>query len=294
MTSNTGTNIEGGRKTAWGQTVKELPWGLWWRQVAAIMRLDVKRALLSRSALGVTVLAALPVVLSLLIAIFLPERAARRLGGLEVYFAIIFRTFMLRFVIFFGCMSIFTGLFRAEVLEKTLHYYFLAPIRREVLAAGKYAAGLVTAFLIFATSTTVSFMAIHFTAGSRAGQDFLLTGPGIGRLAAYLAVTALACLGYGSVFLLTGLIFRNPIIPAAFLLGWESINLFLPPVLKQISVIFYLESLCPVSIPTGPVTILADPAPAWLSVPGLVILTSLVLILAGYKLKNMEISYSSD
>ncbi len=271
-----------------------LPWGLWRRQVGAILRFELKKAFLSRKAVGVFLLACMPVVLTLLIAAFLPERAARRLGGLEVYYAIIYRTFMLRFIIFFGCVAIFTGLFRGDVLEKTLHYYFLAPARREVLVFGKYVSGLAAAFMVFAFSTAASFLIIHFAGSARAGQEFLVSGAGIGHLSAYLAITFLACVGYGSVFLLAGLFFRNPIIPAAFLLGWESINLFLPPVLKQISVIFYLESLCPVAIPTGPVTILADPAPAWLSVPGLAILTAVVLAIATWKLKRMEISYSTD
>ena len=44
-------------------------------------------------------------------------------------------------VIFFGCLGIFMNLFRGEVLDRSLHYYFLAPVRREVLVIGKYLAG---------------------------------------------------------------------------------------------------------------------------------------------------------
>ena len=78
-----------------------------------------------------------------------------------------------------------------------------------------------------------------------------LHGAGWHHIAAYLGVTALACLGYGSVFLAAGLLFRNPIIPAATVLLWESANLFLPAALKKISVIFYLQSLCPVVARAG-------------------------------------------
>ena len=41
------------------------------------------------------------------------------------------------------------NLFRGEMLDKTLHYWFLAPARREVLLAGKYLAGLIAAVVIF-------------------------------------------------------------------------------------------------------------------------------------------------
>jgi hypothetical protein len=35
-------------------------------------------------------------------------------------------------------------LFRGEIVEKSLHYYFLSPMRRELLVAGKFLAGLIT------------------------------------------------------------------------------------------------------------------------------------------------------
>jgi hypothetical protein len=60
-----------------------------------------------------------------------------------------------------------------------------------------------------------------------------------------MLVTALACVGYGAVFLMSGILFRNPMIPAAVVMVWENLNPFLPTVLKKISVIFCLKNLCP-------------------------------------------------
>ena len=51
------------------------------------------------------------------------------------------------------------------------------------------------------------------------------------------------------VLLILGLLFRNPIMPTVAVLIWESILVFLPAILKKVSVIFYLESLCPVQAP---------------------------------------------
>ena len=56
-------------------------------------------------------------------------------------FAGIFQFFYLRLAVFFGCLGMFVYLFRGEMTNRTLHYWFLAPARREVLLAGKYAAG---------------------------------------------------------------------------------------------------------------------------------------------------------
>jgi hypothetical protein len=117
-----------------------------------------------------------------------------------------------------------------------------------------------------------------------------------------MGVTALACLGYGSVFLAAGLLFRNPMLPAAVVLLWESANLFLPATLKKISIIFYLQSLCPVVAPPekdmNPLLALlvssAEPTPAAWAILGLIVVTGLVLVFAGYRARSLEINYSSD
>jgi hypothetical protein len=108
---------------------------------------------------------------------------------------------------------------------------------------------------------------------------------------------ALACVGYGSVFMLTGVLYRNPMIPAAVVMIWENLNPFLPSLLKKFSIIFYLKSLCPVGeIPAdGPLAILAtmtEPTPAWLAIPGLLVVSALVLAYAAAKSRKLEVSYS--
>ncbi|HEY1404675.1 MAG TPA: hypothetical protein VGB05_11145, partial [Pyrinomonadaceae bacterium] len=110
----------------------------------------------------------------------------------------------------------------------------------------------------------------------------------------YLGITTLAVIGYGAMFLIVGLFFRNPIIPALIIYGWEWINFLLPPLLKKISVIHYLHSLMPVPMSEGPFAVMAEPTPAWLSVPSLLIFTLIVLALAGYHTRRMEISYVGD
>lgn len=271
------------------------PWSLWIAQVLSILRLEARKRLLGRRSLLIYLLAGAPVLLFFLgTFVEAPPEAVQQLGGRGVLFAGIFRTLFLRLFIFFGCVGIFMNLFRGDVLEKTLHYYFLAPVRREVLAVGKYVSGVMTAFVLFGLSTGLSFVLFYIPQGSLEFKQFFFSGPGIGHLIAYLGVVLLACVGYGSVFLLMGLLFRNPILPAVFILGWESINFLLPSTLKKISVVYYLDSLCPVPIPPGPITLLADPAPFWVAVPGLLTLTAVVLLLSGLRLRTMEVSYGGE
>jgi len=123
-------------------------------------------------------------------------------------------------------------------------------------------------------------------------------GPALAHLPAYVGITALACLGYGAVFLILGLLFRNPIVPAAVVLVWESLIIFMPAILKKFSVAFYLESMCPVKPPyDGPgklFAITAEAPPAWLAVVGLLALTAVVLALASVCVRRMEIKYGTD
>ena len=61
------------------------------------------------------------------------ENEIRSIPKDSLIFASVFQLFFLRLAIFFGCVGIFTNLFRGELLDKSLHFYLLAPIRREVL-----------------------------------------------------------------------------------------------------------------------------------------------------------------
>jgi ABC-type transport system involved in multi-copper enzyme maturation permease subunit len=197
-------------------------------------------------------------------------------------------------VVFFGCAWIFMNLFRGEVVDRSLHYYFLSPVRREVLVVGKYLSGLVTAIVLFGLTTLVSLFMLYFPRFSAESSRYFFEGAGGKQALVYLGITTLACIGYGAIFLIVGLFFRNPIIPAILIYGWEWINFLLPPLLKKIGVIHYLYSLMPVPMNEGPFAVMAEPTPAWISVPSLIIFTIIVLILAGLHIRRMEISYIGD
>lgn len=278
---------------------------MWRTQILAIAGFELRKNFRSKRGIWIYLLALAPVALVWGHSLF--ELAQGRGTGDHpmatdtAIFSGIFQIFYLRMGIFFGCVGIFTYLFRGEVLERSLHYYFLAPVRREVLLAGKYLAGLITAAIFFTASVTLSFVGIYWHFGQAALQGMLFDGPGLGQLGAYLGVTLLGCMGYGAVFLLAGIIGKNPMLAAGAVFVWEAANLFLPPLLKKISVIFYLKNLCPVPMPTGrnpnPADVLAlvvDPTPAHIAIPGLIMFSALVLFLAARRLRRTEIHYGAD
>jgi ABC-type transport system involved in multi-copper enzyme maturation permease subunit len=190
------------------------------------------------------------------------------------------------------------NLFRGEMLEKSLHYYFLAPVRREVLVAGKYLSGLIAAFVLFGGSAVASLAILYGHFGSARARALLFEGPGLEHSFWYVAMTLLACVGYGAVFTIMGQKFKNPMIPAALVLVWEGLNPFLPAMLKKISVIFYLKSLAPVEAAVrGPFAIMVvstDPMPAWICVTGLLGISALAILVACLKARRMEINYSAE
>ena len=270
-------------------------WALWARQTLAILRLEIRKNFLGRRALLLYLLAGLPLALLLLLAAFPPDTDdLPNVSELSQVYSAIYNGLILRTLLFFGCAWVFMNLFRGEVVDRSLHYYFLAPVRREVLVLGKYLSGLVATSVLFSITTLGSILLLYFWRFPSESTRYFFDGPGGGQALTYLGITLLACVGYGAIFLIVGLFFRNPIIPALLLYGWEWLNFLLPPLLKKVSVIHYLHSLTPVPMNEGPFAVLAEPTPAWISVPSLFVFTVIMLFLAGLHIRRMEISYAGE
>lgn len=276
-----------------------LPWGLWLRQIRAILRLELEKNFFSRRSLLIYLLAFLPLFPLMILAIFQPPGD----GWLDFnnygkIYAVLYHGFILRTVVFFGCAWIFMNLFRGELVDRSLHYYFLSAVRREVLVVGKYLSGLVTSIIFFTATTVIAMLLLYFPHFYSQSLRYFTEGRGLGQLLSYAGITMLACVGYGAFFLVVGLFVRNPIIPALLLYGWEWLNFLLPPLLKKISVIHYLNSLMPVplssAITEGPLAVVAEPTPAWIAIPSMLAVTVLVLILAAHRTRRMEIRYGND
>jgi len=227
--------------------------------------------------------------------------ASQTLPQLLLVFASVYQLYFIRLAIFFGCAGIFTNLIRGEMLDKSLHFYLLAPIPRPVLVAGKYVAGLFATAVIFSASTALQFYALLRGFDSATVHEYMQRD-GWNHVAAYMGISMLACAAYGSIFLAAGLVAKNPAIIAALLLLWESVNAFIPGSLKMASVVFYLQSLCPIEAPpdvTIPPALLALVAPVERvgTFTGIAVMASLSLVAlvgSGLLSRKLEINYSAD
>ncbi|QQS44765.1 MAG: hypothetical protein IPM66_12360 [Acidobacteriota bacterium] len=272
-------------------------WALWLRQVRAIMRIEITKNFWGRRALLIYMLAAIPVFLMFLLVIVSTQGGkdiSRNWASAQEVFGYIFEYLILQTIVFFGCAWIFMNLFRGELVDKSLHYYFLCPLRREVLVVGKYLSGLVASGVLFTLSTLGSLFFLYYARGYPANVNFLFDGPGIWQVFDYIGITLLGCLGYGAVFLFIGLFFRNPIIPALLVYGWEWLNFLLPPVLKKISIIHYLHTLAPVPMSEGPLATVVAATSPMISVPSLIVFTAAVIIFASIRIRRMEIRYGGE
>jgi ABC-type transport system involved in multi-copper enzyme maturation permease subunit len=212
-----------------------------------------------------------------------------------------FQFFYLRVAIFFGCLGMFMYLFTGEMSNRTLHYWFLAPAPREVLLAGKFAAGLIASITIFGGGALLAFAVMIWPHDAVELQAYWNAG-GMSHAFWYAAAAAFGCVGYGSVFLAVGLYVRNPIVPAALLLAWEGAASILPHVLQKISVLYYLQSLCPVPATMDNdvpmlirlLAVPAAPASRPVAIGGLLLLSALVVWIAARAVRRMEISYGAE
>lgn len=270
---------------------------VWRRQIGAMLGLELRKTFLRWRALPVAVVAFLPVLLLLarLASVRFSDGRTMAAAEMATVYGGIFQLFFVRLVVFFVCFAVFTYLVRGEIAERSLHFYLLAPLRRDVFLVGKYVAGLVGAGSVALGSLALQLL-LAFANGdaTQGGTAYLLDGAGAGHALAYAGVTVLAVMGYGAVFLALALAVKNPMLPAAAILGWEWLNFLLPPVLKKISVIHYLQSLCPVPLTGGPFALPAEPTPAPLAVGGLLLLVAVLLTVAIRRARRLEVLYTGE
>lgn len=263
------------------------------RQLAAVIRIELAQLVWSRRILPSVILAALPLILTIVLGLA-TDRGAPLLESPErarYAYAMLYATLILGAVLFFGCAVTFSSLFRSEILQRSIHYYLLTPVPRLILVLGKYVAGLLVTVALFGSVTIVSFGFLYLPFGA---SQFVadLTGVAGAQLTTYLGITVLACVGYGAVFTLTGLVFRNPIVPIGLLAGWELMHFALPPMLKALSVVHYLKGLLPIPMDDGPLAVVVAPPTVWLSLLGLLCVAAVAVGVTTFALRRLQIQYT--
>jgi ABC-type transport system involved in cytochrome c biogenesis permease component len=262
-------------------------------QLKTLALSEIRRSLFSARALPLYLLVGMPIAVALLRALFMPDSMRANPSRATTEFAEVFNFFLLRFVVFFSNALIFVRLFRGEILEQSLHYTLLAPLPRRVTVLGKYLGGLISALLVLVPATVLTYFLIFLPHGAR-GLSMMTASASLGHLARYVLIVVLACISYGALFLLAGLYFKNPMVPAVLFLGWELLTPFLPQLLKGLSLVHYLVSFIPVPVSAAAFSILARPVTWWVALLALAAATAALVFLASLVAGKLEISYSAD
>ena len=272
-----------------------IDWAVIRRQLWGVFRLELRRNLLGRRAFGLYFMAFSPVFLWAAGAIYaVVSGDFNHPDGVSKVFVVGFQ-FFLRISVFLGTLFMFMSAFRAEILERSLHYYFVSPMRREVLVVGKYITSLLATGGTFFVATALLYFFSSLTLGFDACRQAFTQGVAFDHMVAYVGTALIACAGYGALFLLAGLVFKNPVVPAIVIWGWEALNPVLPAFFKYFSVIFYLRSFYPIPLSDeGFFAILAEPPSFWDSVLGIVLFIIFVLVLACWRARRMEIDYGGS
>jgi hypothetical protein len=94
------------------------------------------------------------------------------------------------------------------------------------------------------------------------------------------------------------MMFRNPTPAALLVWGWEAINPILPSLLQRFSVVFYLHHLMPVSVAAeglfALLTVQTEPVSGRASTLGLLLLIAVVLFYSCYRMRTLEIRYTTE
>src|ERR1700761_4096594 len=147
------------------------PWSLWWIQLRRLTQIEVRRNLWSRRASWIYFLAFAPTCILFVHTAF-ASHISLDMGDDTNVLAGIVQFYYIRLGIFFGCLGIYSRLIRGEMVERSLHFYLLSPVRREVLLLGKFAAGSISALLLFGSAMIANVFLLYAPFGA-AGRDYL-------------------------------------------------------------------------------------------------------------------------
>ena len=117
------------------------------RQIAGIFRMEFRKFVCQRESLISWLLASLPILFALgQWAMFLAfknslfqetmyvwDRTPMTVDTETVVYSRLFKILILNGVVFFMALHIFSTVFKSDIAEKTLHLYFLAPVRRSII-----------------------------------------------------------------------------------------------------------------------------------------------------------------
>jgi len=171
--------------------------------------------------------------------------------------------------------------FRNEIDDDTLTYLASRSIPRGGIVVGKYLGSVAAASLLLVPAALAP-VALAVAAGAAA--------PPAGVVGALVAMTVLACVAYGALFLLLGLLTSWALL-YGLLLGflWEELLRRLPGSVPHLTIAFYLRSLAADLVTAGPLSGFPTAVPTFDAVAGPVLAAVVFLAVAVAAIRYVEL-----
>jgi len=188
-----------------------------------------------------------------------PQSMLSARGMMEVY-RIIYSTAFLHFGLILSAIAFASAAVREETDEQTLHHLYLQPIARPLIVLGKYLGFLLVAAPVFIIAMVLTFALLITPYGLDGLRQVLATTPRAYYFGMETAVIFLAMGCYASLFLALSHFFKNNSY-VLFIYGWEAATNWLPPVLKNFSIAYYMKEMLPIGskVAEDPLALIADP-----------------------------------
>jgi len=272
---------------------------LWWRQYPVVLGQALRASLLSKRLIISFILILIPMTFIATVGLIPTDDGqpiTDNLSRARTIFGYVYSTFFLGAVLFLGNALTFTSLIRGDILNRSIHYSLLCPVRREILVLGKFSGGLIASAILFCSATVICYLLIYIPYGTTRLSMDLSGGIAMEQIMTYTLMTLMGCIGYGGLFMVAGLLFRNPLFPVLVIAGWEAISFLLPSTLKLFSVVYYLKSLMPVLIDEGPLplAVISSPLSPGVAIAGVIGLSALCIVISVLHMRKMEVRYTDD
>lgn len=236
--------------------------------------LTIKGLLLSRKTLLLLLLCSIPIILAFY------WITTDSMEGYVFFSDLVYLSFLF-FIVVIISLLYGTSCFNDEVTNNTLTYLISRPVHRVELAIYKYIGLVISATLVVLPPLIITFFIIALKAGD--------IGNNIGILSTYIGVIVLAVLGYGSIFLFFGLLFKRPmLISFIFMFVWETTLAGIPLLINQVTLRHYLESITYHAINLGETQNVVGAADMGWSIAIIFIYTSVFLTLSGITVRAKD------
>jgi ABC-type transport system involved in multi-copper enzyme maturation permease subunit len=214
------------------------------RTAWASYRLSVRRMAFSKFMLANLILPAIPVAIALLVWI-LADSGPKSINEAHDILEGFLRTIYLHFIVFFLGNIFGFAIVRQEMESHTLHYILLTPAPRWGVFAGRCMAYLTLtgAFVVGSLWLTYALLVAPGLGVKAMMTDLFVDG----RAAILLKESGVLLAGlmaYGAIAMMMGSFLKSALY-AVMLLGWEWTLPYLPQVMKEWTLLYYLQSLMP-------------------------------------------------